>query len=93
MLKYDGEEYNLSCLFQWELLSKLLTSMAKRQNEITNIIKNGGIKVNQNVSDTNFESLLGKDDVQDIDLPDSYGKELKEKLKNIDKKLKNMNIL
>ena len=93
MLKYDGEEYNLSCLFQWELLSKLLTSMAKRQNEITNIIKNGGINVNQNVSDTNFESLLGKDDVQDIDLPDSYGKELKEKLKNIDKKLKNMNIL
>ena len=93
MLKFDGEEYNLSCLFQWELLSKLLTSMAKRQNEITNIIKNGGINVNQNVSDTNFESLLGKDDVQDIDLPDSYGKELKEKLKNIDKKLKNMNIL
>ena len=93
MLKFDGEEYNLSCLFQWELLSKLLTSMAKRQNEITNIIKNGGINVNQNVSDTNFDSLLGKDDVQDIDLPDSYGKELKEKLKNIDKKLKNMNIL
>ena len=93
MLKFDGEEYNLSCLFQWELLSKLLTSMAKRQNEITNIIKNGGINVNQNVSDTNFESLLGKDDVQDIDLPDSYGKELKEKLKNIDKKLNNMNIL
>ena len=93
MLKYDGEEYNLSCLFQWELLSKLLTSMAKKQNEINNIIRSGGININQNVSETNFESLLGKDDEPEIELPDSYGKELKEKLKNIDKKLRNMNVL
>ena len=93
MLKYDGEEYNLSCLFQWELLSKLLTSMAKKQNEINKIIRSGGININQNVSDTNFDSLIEKDDEPEIELPDSIGKELKEKFKNIDKKLKNLNVL
>ena len=96
MLNYEGVEYNLSALIQWELLNKLLTSMIKKQNELNSIIKSGGININQNNNnntETNFESLIERDYEPEIDLPDSYGKELKDKIKSIEKKLKNMNIL
>ena len=97
MLNYDGVEYNLSALIQWELLSKLLTSMIKKQNELNFMIKNGGTNINQNNinnnTETNYESLIERDYEPEIDLPDSYGKELKDKIKSIEKKLKNMNIL
>ena len=96
MLNYEGVEYNLSALIQWELLNKLLTSMIKKQNELNSIIKSGGININQNNNnntETNFESLIERDYEPEIDLPDSYGKELKDKIKSIEKKLKNMNVL
>ena len=54
ILSYEGVEFNLNMLFQWELLKKLLFSIAKKQKDFDEFINNNNN--NFNYSNVNYDS-------------------------------------
>lgn len=45
MLQYDGADYDLNALFQFDVLKKLIEALAKRQLEIDKKISMGNVNV------------------------------------------------
>ena len=55
ILSYEGVEFNLNMLFQWELLKKLLFTIAKKQKDFDEFINNNNNN-NFNYSNVNYDS-------------------------------------
>ena len=57
MLKYNGVNYNLDCLFQFQVLKQLLEALAKKQSEYDSILYGANLnESNSNINEENNES-------------------------------------
>lgn len=88
MLNYEGIDYDLNALFQFDMLKKIIEALAKRQIDLDTkmgaIIKDGNIQI----SNENFGDLLIKDDDDNIE-----GLDTEKRLERLERKLSNVGIL
>jgi hypothetical protein len=91
MLKYDGIDYDLNSLFQFEMLKKLIEALARRQYEIDR--KLTLITANPNINTNNqYENMLLTNALQfnDDELNED---DIKGRLSRIESKLQNITLL
>lgn len=91
MLKYDGIDYDLNSLFQFEMLKKLIEALARRQYEIDR--KLTLITTNPNINTNNqYENMLLTNALQfnDDELNED---DIKGRLSRIESKLQNITLL
>ena len=91
MLKYDGIDYDLNSLFQFEMLKKLIEALARRQYEIDK--KLTLITTNPNINTNNqYENMLLTNALQfnDDELNED---DIKGRLSRIESKLQNITLL
>ena len=91
MLKYDGIDYDLNSLFQFEMLKKLIEALARRQYEIDR--KLTLITSNPNINTNNqYENMLLTNALQfnDDELNED---DIKGRLSRIESKLQNITLL
>ena len=88
MLNYEGIDYDLNALFQFDMLKKIIEALAKRQIDLDQkmgtIIKGGNVQI----SNENFGDLLVKDDDDNIE-----GLDTDKRLERLERKLVNIGIL
>ena len=88
MLNYEGINYDLNALFQFDMLKKIIEALAKRQIDLDQkmgtIIKGGNVQI----SNENFGDLLVKDDDDNIE-----GLDTDKRLERLERKLVNIGIL
>ena len=88
MLNYEGIDYDLNALFQFDMLKKIIEALAKRQIDLDQkmgtIIKGGNVQI----SNENFGDLLIKDDDDNIE-----GLDTDKRLERLERKLVNIGIL
>lgn len=88
MLNYEGIDYDLNALFQFDMLKKIIEALAKRQIDLDQkmgtIIKGGNLQI----SNENFGDLLVKDDDDNIE-----GLDTDKRLERLERKLVNIGIL
>ena len=89
MIQYDGDDYDLNALFQFDVLKKLIEALAKRQLEIDKKLSMGNVNINMTGdSNDNFDELL-----QNEDKDGTQEDDIEKRVTRIEKKLNNLGIL